>query len=295
MPRLSRRAVLLGGGTATVVVAAGATGVHQGILPGRVWAQAHLGLNGEPGVVPDAEIVPPTVGSFRSTHRGGASTSWSLLRPAGVHGPLPLVVALHPLGGDHAQPSRELGLSQFLTAHVEEGGTPYAVATVDGGRDYWHPRASGDDTSAMVVDELLPILAGQDVGTERIGLLGWSMGGYGVLRLAGLLGPARVTGVAAASPALWTDADDASGTGFADAEEYERYSVMGRQADLAGIPVRLDCGTGDPFYRATEEYAEGFPDDADVTATFEPGAHDGGYWRRVLPDQLDFLGRTLEG
>ena len=30
-------------------------------------------------------------------------------------------------------------------------------------------------------------------------------------------------------------------------------------------------------------------------ASFEPVAHDGGYWRRVLPDQQDFLGRTLEG
>jgi hypothetical protein len=37
----------------------------------------------------------------------------------------------------------------------------------------------------------------------------------------------------------------------------------------------------------------GFPDDADVTSTFEPGGHTPGYWRRMLPAQLDFLGRRV--
>ena len=75
-----------------------------------------------------------------------------------------------------------------------------------------------------------------------------------------------------------------------DADEYDEFRVTGRQDDLAGIPVRIDCGTGDPFYRAVEDYVDGFPDDADVTATFEPGRHQAGYWRRMLPAELEFLG-----
>ena len=66
---------------------------------------------------------------------------------------------------------------------------------------------------------------------------------------------------------------------------------MGHQADLDGIAVRVDCGTGDPFYRDVQGYVDGF--DRPVTSTFEPGAHDPAYWRRLLPAELAFLGGRL--
>ncbi|WP_182526556.1 alpha/beta hydrolase [Nocardioides dongkuii] len=300
MPHVSRRAVLVGGGVVTAGAAAVGAGVHQGVLPGRPWLQARLGLDGEDGVVPD--VAPGRVrrGTFVSEARGGTSTGWAVVLPPGSarREELPVVVALHGRGQDHAALlGPGLGLDRFLAAHTAAGGTPYAVAVVDGGDSYWHPRPSGEDSGAMVVDELLPLLAGQGLRagpTDRIGLLGWSMGGYGALRLAGLLGAGRVAGVVAVSPALWTDPDDASPSGFADAAEYEEFSVLGRQGDLEGVAVRVDCGTGDPFYRAAEEYVAGFPASAQVAGGFEPGGHTSGYWRRVLPAQLDFLGRTLD-
>lgn len=113
----------------------------------------------------------------------------------------------------------------------------------------------------MVTDELLPLMASRDDLTcDRVGLLGWSMGGYGALRLAGALGADRVLAVAVAGPAIWSDPADASGAGFEDEAEYERFTVTGRQGDLDGIAVRIDCGTGDPLYRDVEDYAEGFGD-----------------------------------
>ena len=36
---------------------------------------------------------------------------------------------------------------------------PFAVVSVDGGDTYWHRRASGADSDAMVLTELLPMLA----------------------------------------------------------------------------------------------------------------------------------------
>ena len=33
-----------------------------------------------------------------------------------------------------------------------------ALAAVDGGERYWHPRRGGEDTGAMVVEDLLPVL-----------------------------------------------------------------------------------------------------------------------------------------
>ena len=97
------------------------------------------------------------------------------------------------------------------------------------------------------------------------------MGGYGALRLAVDLGPERVSAVVAASPAVWRDASDARPDGFEDEEEYERYSVMDEQDQLGGIPVRIDCGTGDPLYREVEALVDGFPDDADLTSTLRAG------------------------
>ncbi|WP_241153667.1 alpha/beta hydrolase-fold protein [Nocardioides pantholopis] len=293
---LSRRSVLAGGAAAALAGLAGAAGVHQGVLPGRPWVQERLGLNGEDGVVPDVAPGPVERGSFVSRRRG--PTGWAVVRPAGAAATpavLPLVVALHGLGADHATLlGPAFGLPEFLTDHVARGGAPFAVAAADGGRSYWHPRPDGEDAGAMVTEELLPLLAERGLPTDRIGLLGWSMGGYGALRLGGLLGADRVAGIAAVSPALWTDPDDASPAGFADAAEYSAYSVMDRHHELADIPVRLDCGTGDPFHRAAKEYAEGFPADAGVRAVFEAGGHDTGYWRRMLPAQLTFLGRSLQ-
>jgi hypothetical protein len=99
--------------------------------------------------------------------------------------------------------------------------------------------------------------------------------------------------VVATSPALWTDGDDASRSGFRDAEEYAEFSVFGHQDELAGIPVRIDCGTGDPFYRATQAYVAGFPRGAQPRAGFQPGGHDMGYWRRMAPAELRFAGHHL--
>lgn len=294
---LSRRALLLGGTAAGAVAVVGAgVAVEQGALPGRPWAQAHLGLNGSPGVVPDVAPGPVIEGSFTSAARLGAATSWCLIKPPGEHRELPLVVALHGHGADHASLLQDaFGVDRYLAAAVADGVPPFAIAAADGGGNYWHPRPDGDDASAMVVDELLPLLSEHGVRTDRFGLLGWSMGGYGALRLAGLLGPERVSAVVAVSPAVWRDPDDASRKGFADAAEYEKYSVMGDQEQLDGIPVRIDCGTGDPFYREVEAYVDRLEDvhTDEVAGTFEPGAHDAGYWRRMLPAELAFLGERV--
>jgi len=278
---VSRRALLSGGAGLAAAAAGAGLGVVEGELPGRPWLQARLGLNGEAGVVPDVRPGPVTSGSFVSERRLGTPTGWSILRPPGEDSPLPVVVALHGLGQDHATlTGAAFRLDRFLAAATSAGVAPFAIAAVDGGTTYWHPRPNGEDAGAMVVEEFLPLLEQRGLRTAPIGLIGWSMGGYAALRLGGLLGPDRVAAVAAVSPAIWTDPDHASESGFTDAAEYERFTVVGRQRDLTALPVRVDCGTGDAFYRDVEDYVAGFPGDADLTITFEPGAHDAAYWRR---------------
>lgn len=288
---LSRRSLLLGAGGGVAVVVAGGVAVDRGVLPGRARTRNLLGLGAQSGQIPDVTPGRVVSGSFTSRHRLGAETGWSVIYPGARPERLPVMVCLHGLGGDHTTAVTELGMDRFLPAAMGAGVPRFAIATVDGGTTYWHPRPTGEDAGAMVLDELLPVLAGQGLQTERLAFQGWSMGGYGALRLAGILGAPRVRAAAALSPALWTDPADASVSGFADAAEYQRYTMLGHQSDLDGIRVRLDCGTDDPFLSADQAYVAGF--DRPVTSTFEPGAHDASYWTRMLPAQLAFVGRAL--
>lgn len=295
---IGRRGFLVGGAAGVGALVLGGYAVEEDWVPGRVWASAHLGLNGADGTVPDVDPGPVAYGTLRSANMPGQQVGWGVVLPPGVMADaLPVVIALHPLGVDERW-AVDIGIDRFLAAAVADGVAPFAIVTVAGGTGYWHPH-DGQDAGAVVVDDLLPAVtadrrfAGLDTGT--LGLIGWSMGGYGVLRLAPLFGADRVRAVVAASPAIWSDAAEASSSGFDSPEEYDDYTVTGRQESLQGIDVRIDCGRGDPFLHDVEDYVDGFdgPDGA-VTADFAAGGHDRGYWRRVLPDQLRFLGGALD-
>jgi S-formylglutathione hydrolase FrmB len=273
----------------------GAIGVHEGVLPGRGWLARHLD-DPVDGPVPDVAPGRRVSGAFVSRDRLGIRVGWTVAYPPGAPragGALPVAVVLHGKHGDHAKVfDRDyLALDRFLAATVAAGGTPFALASVDGGNSYWHARASGEDAGAMVRDELLPLLGRHGLRTDRVGLMGWSMGGFGALSLAGQWGPDRVAAVVAESPALFTSYDAATPGAYDDPADYVEVTVFGRQDALAGIPVRIDCGTADPFYDATRTYLRGFREQP--TASFTDGGHDVGYWRSRAPAQLRFLARAF--
>lgn len=249
-----------------------------------------LGLNGAGTPIPQVSHGPIQTATFHSTARG-RDVSYSIFWPRGPR-PRHLVLALHGYGGDHASVENDLGMSEFQAQAIAGGTPPFAVVSVDAGGGFYHP-FQGDDASAMILNELLPRLAHEGLDTRRIGLYGWSMGGYGALRLATLLGSRRVAGVAAISAALWQSATDAPAVSFAGAADYTRYSVMHAQAALSGIPLRLEDGDGDPFLNADREFVARFPPGSGVHLTVTSGGHNSGYWRSRLLGDLDFLGRRL--
>ena len=206
------------------------------MLPGRTFAYEHLGLNGPDGVVPDIEPGRVESGTFASAARG-TEVGYEVIFPPGDEDPLlPVVVALHWLGADAATlTSDRLGLDRYLAQHVADGGAPFVIAAVDGGRGYWHPH-DGDDAGAMVLDEFLPLL--QERGGRRAGSAGSAGRWAGTARSGwpASAGADATSAVAVASPALWSDPDEASPDGFSDAAEYREYTVFDRQDDLAGIP-----------------------------------------------------------
>lgn len=298
MPELSRRAVLRLG----VGAAAGAAGVSalDMVLQPRssraapvVSASTQMPLAPPPRPLepaPPAQPAPTMVtGSFVSTARGGIDTNWAIARPPGQTKALRPVIALHGKGSD-ASTVMAGGVEQGLAQAVDAGLPPFAVVAVDGGGSYWHKRASGEDSGAMVLNELIPMLGGQNLDTSRVAFLGWSMGGYGALLLGGRLGPARTAAICAVSPALWLSAGAAAPGAFDNPDDFAANSVFGMPA-LASIPIRVDCGDSDPFYAATKQFVAQLPNPP--AGGFSPGGHNPAYWSAQLPAELTWIAPLL--
>jgi enterochelin esterase-like enzyme len=285
----SRRAVLLATLTGlSGAVAAGAVAVENRSLPGRTRLNALFGQHDHDPGLPAARGGKLVSGSFRSAARQGRHCGWTIAYPGPQAERLPVVIALHGRGADHRSAfGNDLGLDRFLVA----GGHRLAIASVDGGDTYWHRRASGEDAGAMVIDEFLPLLGEHGLETSRLGLLGWSMGAFGALWLAGRLGPRRLCAVAAESPAIWHRAGQTAPGAFDDPADFGAHDVFSNPGWLTGIALRLDCGTDDGFFPAARDYAELIrPKPA---GGFEAGGHTLAYWRSTAPAQLSFLADRL--
>jgi len=233
-----------------------------------------------------------STGTFASKAQHGAATGWMINWPSGhSHESLRPLIVLHGRGGDHTTAFMSLHLDHYLRDAVADGTPPFALASVDGGdHSYWHPRAGGD-ASAMVINEFLPLLSAHGLDTSHIGLLGWSMGGYGALYLASVLGNSRVSVAVAESPAIWHRADESAAGAFDDAEDFDAHAIFGRQRLLKGIPLRIDCGASDGFAPVTRDLrASLHPTPA---GGIEPGNHDADYWRSQARAQLTFVGQHL--
>ncbi|KLO30367.1 esterase [Mycolicibacter heraklionensis] len=274
MPELSRRTVLRLGAAMGTAGALGASSL----------------LDAPPTQAAPLQAAPTmTTGSFPSAARGGITTNWAIARPPGQTGALRPLIALHGKGSDAATVMAG-GVEQGLAEAVGAGLPPFAVVAVDGGGSYWHRRASGEDSGAMVTEELLPLLAEQGLDTSRVGFIGWSMGGYGALLLGGRLGPRRTAAICAVSPALWLSSGATAPGAFDGASDFSANSVFGMPAH-ASIPIRVDCGNDDPFYSATQAFIAQLPNPP--AGGFSPGGHDGSYWSSQLPAELTWIAPLL--
>ena len=276
---LSRRQVVAAGALGAVAAAAGAAGLVQAeVLPGRYRVGRLLGACdvGEP---PPVTVAPGPLrfASFPSERRG-RSVGYGVAWPPGS-GPgdrLPVCLLLHAAGGNERTPFERLRLHHHLAQAVAAGqARPFALASADGRGARWRP-AGGDDPLGMLLEELLPLLSGLGLrtGPAQVGVLGWSMGGAGALRLAEA-SPDRLAAVAATSPAVAADGPEVAGTGR-----------------LAGLAVRVDCGANDPFAAATRALAGRLPG---AQVAVAKGCHDGAFWQHLAPGQVRFLAAALAG
>ncbi|WP_161958572.1 alpha/beta hydrolase-fold protein [Ornithinimicrobium cavernae] len=221
-PRPARRAVLEGG----LLALAGAAGLS--------------GCGS-----PRGDLAPVEEGRLITAHWPGVEPRWMLALPEAASA---TVIALHGYGGDAGwwfDPPLAPSTAQRLGI---------AVAAVDGGNSYWHARADGTDTGTMVIDDLLPVLERAGAPVDRVGLTGFSMGGYGALLLATRLPRERVLGVAAVSAAVYLSAAEAAPGAFDDAHDFARHDLFERvgalrAARLAGLRRRRQLCRDQPGAR----------------------------------------------
>jgi enterochelin esterase-like enzyme len=296
-----RRALSLGlGGAAAVVVTAGAAGfelISHGVLPGKTTLAQYDGACSVPDPPLDyARPGPSRSGSFYSSARN-RTVGYTIAYPPGpgTGDNLPLVIALHGYGGNHAHTLAGLSPAQAVALRVSGRGlAPMAMVTVDGGGGYWNPHPD-DDPMAMVIDELIPFCQRLGLGRppQRIGVMGISMGGYGALLFAEKY-PRLFAAAAAISPAIWTSYDQARAANagaYASAGAFAAADAVTHAGALAHLPVRVASGYDDPFYPGAQALARALPRGAVVE--FGPGCHSGPFFVEQEPPSLAFLAGYL--
>lgn len=229
-------------------------------------------------------------GAFLSRYVPDA-VRYALVVPDGA--PVDAVAYVLPGRGGDAASVLGLGLDGFLADYLRRGGRRFALASVDAGESYFHPRASGENRLAMVLDELPRIVAGElRLRAVREALIGMSMGGYGAL-LAAERAPQRYAAVAVAGPAIFPSyADERASVGdaFDSAADFARHDVVAHASALRGRPVLITIGRSDPFLPGARLFAKACPTAQLVVAD---GCHDDGFWRTAAPSLFAFVGRAL--
>jgi len=283
--RLTRRRAVTGLGAAALAAGGAAAGARR--LPVRTWYDELTGVCGPSGPspprLPGTRVVSGTLHSTSVPE----PVDHAVGLPPGHFGSA-AAVCLPGRGSDADWVMNVLHAVDFVAA----AGRRFAVAAVDGGQSYWHRRADGEDRMRMLISDFLPLLR-SGFGLEPRAIMGWSMGGYGAL-LAAERHPERFPTVAVSSAAIWqTHTQQASAVpdAFDGAADFAANDVFAGSDRLARSAVWLSCGTADPFLANDRAFAARLPHRP--AGRFVPGCHDDDFWRRMLPAQVRFVGRTL--
>jgi Putative esterase len=273
-PHSFGRRALLVGGLGVGILALGAAGVASGVVPVPARIRRAFKDTGVDGTIPAVSAGTIALEQRTSAARGQQVGFFTAVPEGYGDGKgLPVCLILH---GATATTARydAFGFGQFLTAAVQAGVPPFVLAGADGGRTFWAGNGSTDDPQRMLHEEVPDWCDERGFDTSRMAAYGWSMGGHGTL-LAAERNPGWLLATAALSPAV--SPGDEIFTG-ADALEGDRTGIW--------------CGTADPLYPSVQKLVAVVPGGPAIAA-FSPGAHTRGFWNRVTPDALAFVGAAL--
>ncbi len=241
---------------------------------------------------PDGRIVTGTLSSSAT----GQDHPWAIWYPPGTDAGslLPVIVVLHGIDATIAD-VQSLGYTTQALELIRKGAAPFAIAAVNGGQLFWQ-KIGKVDAGKMLVSDFLPLLARHGLDLGRMALTGWSMGGWGTLRLATAELRGKLKAIAAISAPCYQKYDWVPQKQWMTRAEFTANNFFIRPSRLANLPIFLACGTEDPFYPGNRDFAEilqSTPVVEPPTVSFGPGAHDPVYWQSVLPQQLGFLAKNL--
>ncbi|HEY3764140.1 MAG TPA: alpha/beta hydrolase-fold protein [Gaiellales bacterium] len=269
---MTRRSLVAGSVGGAAVLA----GVATGALPGkaRLKAQYHDWFSPHPHIPSDPEGVISLEQVY--SHARGKTVDLFTAVPHGYGkgAGLPVCLVLH---GVTASPSdyERFGLGRFLTAAVRAGAPPFVLAGADGGILYWEPDpSSADDPQRMMTDEMPAWLTARGFDASRSVAWGWSMGGYGALRLAEVR-PGVQKAVAAFSP---------------DVTHSPR--VVAQDGVYRTTSLGIWCGRSDPLFDDVKGFVAKLPRRPRIVS-YGPGAHTRAYWDSVTLPAFAFLGGAL--
>jgi S-formylglutathione hydrolase FrmB len=290
--------MLLGAGALGAVAATGWAALADArVVPGRSVIDRALGRCDLPHVTLDPDPGPLVDGSFTSARRGREVNYTIAYPPGSADGAkLPVCLLLHGYAANERTSFDGVGYHRLLAGAVRAGAAPFALASVAGGDGYWHPHPT-DDPLGMLLEEFPEVLAGHGLRarrTDRLAVLGWSMGGYGAL-LSYLTTPDRFVAAVANAPAFWRSYPEARSVnrGAFDSDEQWRQwgDMLARAGHLTGPALRIEVGESDPFAPAIEDLRDRLPDRSVVRVS--AGCHDNAFWRNAAPAQLSFIANAL--
>ncbi len=237
---VTRRQFLVGGGVLVAAAAVlGAVGWRSWTVRGY-WYR-FTGAYGPSGTPPPSYPVVYRKGTFPSP-RLAEPAEYEVAYPPDVDPEntelvtaTPVLICL-PGRARSAEAVLEGGMhfGDFVADAVQRRAvTPFITVAVRAGDTYWHERSSGVDAMAVLLDEFIPFLR-DDLGLGgTLGIMGWSMGGYGALRAAESR-PQEFRAVCAVSAALWRSYDEGVGDAFDDAADYAADDVYAHAERLRG-------------------------------------------------------------
>ncbi|WP_245378880.1 alpha/beta hydrolase [Kibdelosporangium banguiense] len=288
---MSRRSVLVAG-TAGLATAGLVLTSATGVLPMADMVGNVLGTSPPPPPGPDGTII--RYERVYSERRKRQVDMVTILPSSARIRQLPVCLLLHGLHGN-ARRSAPTGLARTLVESVSAKQLPpFAFVALDGGDNYWHENQRGDNSMAMLLDEVPRWMKERGLGDANgvpFACAGISMGGFGAL----LYGRRRnerghpAQAIAAISPGLLTSWREMSTRkAFKDTAEWASLDPLRNVDKLGQVPVGIWCGTEDHFIEGARKFIKLAKPEVAYTG---PGTHGDSFYRRIAPDVLAFLGK----
>ncbi|MBI3896621.1 MAG: hypothetical protein HY313_11895 [Acidobacteria bacterium] len=224
----------------------------------------------------------------------------------------PVLYHLHGLGDNERSLIRFGGWELVEQLQESKRISEFLIVTPDGGRSFYlNSRDGSERYEDFLIEEFIPAIERRyrAVGNRAgRGISGFSMGGYGALRLA-FLHPQLFASVSAHSAALFDDmpadvAESLGGRSYPFGKPFDPafwrqntpLTIAGKANDLKGLRIYFDCGQQDDYgfdagARALHDILvkRGIPHEFHLY----PGNHSGQYMAEHFDESLEFHSRAF--